>query len=382
MFSLTKGAFLMATAAIAIHTPIPTDAFTIVPSSSTTSSTSTRPINSYDTILHSEKSSSSSSSSASSASYINRILRQTKKSKPLKVKRIIDASTIQLENVGHISLQTVRGAGGTYQLPECMDRSPSSKLRQLLPKGTVVRIVDLDDLVSNGAEKKTSSSPSQSSSTPKMWIVREDDEVLINRELVKSGFAFVRKGTRTPTPTPTTTATTTSSSSTQLMKDMMSDLMQLETNAKQNGLGIYKSCDSTTVSTTSTTATTLDNDGQSSQSSSSSSQENFVAEFEPMDYQVETHYSDDGGTSVIVSKRDSPTTKPSNPGDIVGCSDFDTYEASLAYYEKYSPYYGDVARLDRDGDGVPCPGLTHTSVGERYRMKVPDGVKSSQQQQQ
>lgn len=25
------------------------------------------------------------------------------------------------------------------------------------------------------------------------------------------------------------------------------------------------------------------------------------------------------------------------------------------------PFYGDVAKLDRDGDGVPCPGLPHTS---------------------
>ena len=54
-----------------------------------------------------------------------------------------------------------------------------------------------------------------------------------------------------------------------------------------------------------------------------------------------------------------------------GCSDFSIYEDALRWYETYYPYYGDVAKLDRDGDGVPCPGLPHTKVSEIYRMKKP-----------
>jgi hypothetical protein len=53
------------------------------------------------------------------------------------------------------------------------------------------------------------------------------------------------------------------------------------------------------------------------------------------------------------------------------CSDFRTYEEALSYYEKYYPYYGDVAKLDRDGDGVPCSGLPHDTNGERFRLKKP-----------
>eukprot|EP00957_Ditylum_brightwellii_P089645 6827348-Ditylum_brightwellii.AAC.1 len=79
-------------------------------------------------------------------------------------------------------------------------------------------------------------------------------------------------------------------------------------------------------------------------------------QFEPLEYTVQTKWSSDGGTPQLVQQSSSaPFVVPKNPGDIKGCSDFDTYEASLSYYEYYFPYYGDVARLDRDGDGVPCP---------------------------
>ena len=80
--------------------------------------------------------------------------------------------------------------------------------------------------------------------------------------------------------------------------------------------------------------------------------------------------SSDGGRSWV--------TPPANPADVPrpvrsvrGCSDFSTYEEALGWYETYAPFYGDVARLDRDGDGVPCPGLPHTTVAEQYRMKIP-----------
>jgi hypothetical protein len=68
-------------------------------------------------------------------------------------------------------------------------------------------------------------------------------------------------------------------------------------------------------------------------------------------------------------------TIPGYFGDSAGCSDFSSYEDALRWYEKYFPFYGDVAKLDRNGDGVPCPGLPHTKVAEMYRMKVPSAVK-------
>ena len=61
----------------------------------------------------------------------------------------------------------------------------------------------------------------------------------------------------------------------------------------------------------------------------------------------------------------------------VGCSDFNTYEDALRWYEYYKPFYGDVAKLDRDNDGIPCPGLPHTKNQDQYRMKVPSSSSSS-----
>lgn len=37
-----------------------------------------------------------------------------------------------------------------------------------------------------------------------------------------------------------------------------------------------------------------------------------------------------------------------------------------------------VAKLDRNGDGVPCPGLPHTTNGEKYRIKRPNTSSSRQ----
>ena len=46
-----------------------------------------------------------------------------------------------------------------------------------------------------------------------------------------------------------------------------------------------------------------------------------------------------------------------NPGDVKNCSDFATYAEAKSYYDTYFPRFGDVAKLDGDGDGVPCEGL-------------------------
>lgn len=57
-------------------------------------------------------------------------------------------------------------------------------------------------------------------------------------------------------------------------------------------------------------------------------------------------------------KPPAPSPKPpANPGDTKNCSDFKTWAEAQAWYEKYFPYYGDVAKLDRDGDGIACESL-------------------------
>ena len=49
--------------------------------------------------------------------------------------------------------------------------------------------------------------------------------------------------------------------------------------------------------------------------------------------------------------------KPANPGDGVNCSSFTSHAAAQAWFDTYYPYYGDVARLDNDGDGIACETL-------------------------
>jgi putative cell wall-binding protein len=48
---------------------------------------------------------------------------------------------------------------------------------------------------------------------------------------------------------------------------------------------------------------------------------------------------------------------PANPGDSVNCSNFSTWRDAQNWFEKYYPAYGDIARLDSDGDGIACETL-------------------------
>jgi len=52
-----------------------------------------------------------------------------------------------------------------------------------------------------------------------------------------------------------------------------------------------------------------------------------------------------------------PPTQPANPGDTKNCSSFRTQREAQAWFDTYYPYYGDVARLDSNNDGVACESL-------------------------
>lgn len=52
----------------------------------------------------------------------------------------------------------------------------------------------------------------------------------------------------------------------------------------------------------------------------------------------------------------APPAPPARPAD-VDCADFGTWSAAQAWFRKYYPYYGDVARLDADNDGIACEAL-------------------------
>ena len=53
----------------------------------------------------------------------------------------------------------------------------------------------------------------------------------------------------------------------------------------------------------------------------------------------------------------APPTQPANPGDDRNCSDFATQREAQAYFDTYYPYFGDVSRLDADGNLRACESL-------------------------
>jgi putative cell wall-binding protein len=60
----------------------------------------------------------------------------------------------------------------------------------------------------------------------------------------------------------------------------------------------------------------------------------------------------------VPSPTPTPTpTKPANPGDTKNCSDFSTQAEAQRWFLTYYPYYGDVARLDGDNNGIACESL-------------------------
>ena len=48
---------------------------------------------------------------------------------------------------------------------------------------------------------------------------------------------------------------------------------------------------------------------------------------------------------------------PAKPEDR-NCSDFANWAEAKQFFDTYYPYYGDVAHLDGDGDGIPCEALS------------------------
>ena len=72
-----------------------------------------------------------------------------------------------------------------------------------------------------------------------------------------------------------------------------------------------------------------------------------------------------------------PTGAPPNPGDTKNCTDFATYAEAKAWFDKYFPYYGDVAKLDNNNDGRPCetlPGAPRANTVGRPLARVLGGT--------
>lgn len=49
--------------------------------------------------------------------------------------------------------------------------------------------------------------------------------------------------------------------------------------------------------------------------------------------------------------------KLENPGDTKNCKDFASYKEAKAWFDKYYDEYGDVAKLDKNNNLIPCESL-------------------------
>lgn len=346
--------------------------------------TATSPISSSSSLIL-------SSLSAMSSNQLKSSMRQD------KVERVLDANSVQLQKAGIVKLAGVRMPSPTrttnFEFPPCFSYQPSYKLRQLLPKGIIIRYaVEGDD---SSASKTT---------VPSAVLIREDNHLNVNQELVRTGFAKVITGKKKYAGNSDSSLISDSQASDPVAVLDYQLLSQLEQQAKAQGLGIFQRCEISTVGEYSVISTASKTDENTLSMSSSALITNepatpsrqvpgsgwstapFIAEFETLERSMETVWGDDGGRQQLrtTTGDDKPgqgrqVAQPQNPGDTKSCADFNTYEDALDWYERYQPYYGDVAKLDRDGDGVPCPGLPHTSDRNKYRMKVPslrkgDGV--------
>jgi len=253
---------------------------------------------------------------------------------------------VKLEKSGLVSLAGI-------QIPQSFDSTGScrsyttanAKVRQLLPADSRVRVRITTTTGDSPIHKAilVLESPSLSSSSAS---TESSTISTVQGELLRRGFAKVKSSTTLSDNFP----------------GFVEQWKSLEQAASENQVGpLYQTCSAT------------DDDG-------SSFNTNGAPQFEPLEFTMQTDWKVDGGKRV---RRVNPDyvvpnkAPPKNPGDTKGCSDFATYEDALSYYEYYFPFYGDVARLDRDKDGVPCPGLPHTKDMERYRMKIPAATKGT-----
>lgn len=195
-----------------------------------------------------------------------------------RVVRVLDDGSVKLKDSGVVSLEGVK-IPKNQGFPACLSVTPTSKLSQLLPAKTAVRV-------------------EEQSSSKSVVLTRDSDRVVVNDRIVELGYGRASSKAKI-------------------------SLKSLEASARESKRGIFQSCDDA-----------------------------FQAKFDPLQAPLERPI-------------------PRNPGDRVGCSDFSVYEDALKHYETYFDLYGDVARLDRNGDGIPCPSLPHTLNSERYRIKKP-----------
>lgn len=227
------------------------------------------------------------------------------------VERVVDGDTIITKDLGRVRLiginspETLAPAQRQGAPAQCYGPEASAKLKELLPPGTRVRL-------------ETDVEPTDKYGRTLVYVFREPDDLLINGALVEGGYARAR------------------AYKPNVQFEGMFTLLQKDAQAARRGL--WGGCDAAIASASAPAPAAAASAISALAAGSSASRAGPIA-------------------LPSASIGEWPSANPANPGDSKNCADFGSFAEAKRWFDKYSPFYGDVAKLDGDGDGVPCESL-------------------------
>ena len=241
------------------------------------------------------------------------------------IERVVDGDTVILEELGRarlIGINTPETVSPAQQVrgepPQCFGPEASAEMKRLLPAGTEVGFdTDVEPLDRFGRN----------------LVYLYKDGGSINELLVRKGFA--RAKAYKP----------------NIRNQETFNRLQAE--AKLESLGLWGACFDAGSSSSSS---------GSSGGSSSTAGKGFGpnANQRPTSTKTASSELQQQQRSTAREAKDVAAIE-ANPGDVKDCADFDSYDAAKAWFDRYYPAYGDVAKLDGDGDLKPCEALIKQS---------------------
>ena len=241
------------------------------------------------------------------------------------IERVVDGDTVLLEELGRarlIGINTPETVSPAQQVrgepPQCFGPEASAEMKRLLPAGTEVEFdTDVEPLDRFGRN----------------LVYLYKDGGSINELLVRKGFA--RAKAYKP----------------NIRNQETFNRLQAE--AKLESLGLWGACFDAGSSSSSS---------GSSGGSSSTAGKGFGpnANQRPTSTKTASSELQQQQRSTAREAKDVAAIE-ANPGDVKDCADFDSYDAAKAWFDRYYPAYGDVAKLDGDGDLKPCEALIKQS---------------------
>jgi micrococcal nuclease len=235
------------------------------------------------------------------------------------VTRVVDGDTVVLNSLGKARLigvntpETVSPAQRKGAPPECYGPEASAKLKAMLPPGTAV-------------DFETDVEPTDRFGRSLIYLYLEDG-TFVNADLVKNGFAVAKAYKPNVA--------------------YRSTFESLQGKAKAEGIGLWTAC---------APESKKGSDERGSSGSGFGPEARVVTRPSPV--VVKTRAQREAASKAASSMA------LTNPGDVKNCADFASYGEAKAWYDRYFDAFGDVAKLDGDGDGIPCESLYRRAIAK------------------